>query len=89
MQKDNYDILVYWNNKLVFQKSKSKFVNPKDLESYISPKIYIIHNSKVYRFETKGGFNLKYDYNYFYLVFCPTNDEDYSFNIIPSNEEIE
>lgn len=85
----NYDILVYWDDTLVYQKSKGKLIEFKQDRDFTHIKVDIINDSKVYHFNTKGGFRFDKNVQFFYLVFCPTNDEEYMFNIIPSNSEME
>jgi len=85
----NFDVLVYWDDILVYQKSKGKLIEFQQKNSFTHIRVYIINDSKVYRFDTKGGFKFDKNNSFFYLIFCPTNDEDYMFNIIPSNSALE
>lgn len=86
---ENYDILVYWNDKLVYQKSNGKLIEFQPKNNFTHIRVCIINDSRVYHFNTKGGFDVDSNVRYYYLVFCPTNDKDYMFNIIPSNSTVE
>jgi hypothetical protein len=87
---DKYDVLVYWDNELIYQKSLGKLKKLTiPTNRFTIPTISIISNSKVYHLGTKGGFDADTSAKYYYLVFCPTNDKDYMFDIIPSNSTLE
>ncbi len=88
--KDSYDMYVYCQGDLIYQRSVGKMRNIDfRTNKFLSIRVDIVHNSNVYGFGTKGSFSFQPDDKYFYLVFCPTNDKDYMFNIIPSNSEVD
>lgn len=88
---DDYEMVILFNNKLVYKYSENKLKIPSILKDKdnISTKIVIISKGNCYAFENKEVFLYSPNDTFYYLSFYPTNKNEVPYSIIPSSTIIQ